>query len=225
MGQKMAQGTGLTAKQKQLLDLAVKEPYILKTFYLSGGTALSYWYLYHRQSDDLDFFSLLPFDYARIVRWIRHNKENSGCSDTRFDEDYGFLMIQLQYPDSEILKIDFHHYTTMKLTSGILWHGLEIDSLTDIAVNKVRTIATLPRTRDYIDLFCIMKRESWTLDDLIIKSNIKFKESIDLLQLVKNFLKVSEYTDFPIMHIPFYQKDMYEFYEDLARSLKSKILK
>ena len=61
--------------------------------------------------------------------------------------------------------------------------------------------------------------------NLITNSEKKFSEQIDPLQLAKNFLKASEYTDFPIMFVPFSEKDMYGFYEQLARDLKSKILK
>lgn len=67
MEQKMAPGTGLTPQQEQLLALAIKEPYFLNTFYLSGGTALSSWYLHHRESYDLDFFSLVSFSETEMV--------------------------------------------------------------------------------------------------------------------------------------------------------------
>ena len=221
----MAQGAGLTARQEQLLDVLIREPYILKTFYFSGGTALSYWYLHHRQSDDLDFFSLVPFDYDRIARCFRKNKEDIEYSDIRFDEDYGFLMVYLQYPDKSFLKTDFHYYSKEKISQGIRWRGLEIDSLMDITVNKLRTISTFPRTRDYIDFYCIMQKEPWLLDDLIIKSKKKFHESIDVLQLAKNFLKVREYRDYPKMLIPFQEKEMEFYYENLVKILKPKILK
>lgn len=221
----MAQGTGLTAQQKQFLDLAIREPYILKTFYLSGGTALSSWYFHHRESFDLDFFSLIPFDYERIIRWIRFQKDHIGYTHIQLDEDYGFLTVYLRYKNNEALKIDFHHYTKTKLISGIRWRELEIDSLRDIAVNKLRTIATLPRTRDYLDLYIIMTNKPVRLDRLIEDCKNKFGEEMDYIQLAKNFLKVSEYTDFPKMLIPFEGKNMYTFYENLARKLKTKILK
>ncbi len=40
-----------------------------KEFYLTGGTALSFFYLRHRKSNDLDFFTnnpelILPFSYS-----------------------------------------------------------------------------------------------------------------------------------------------------------------
>jgi hypothetical protein len=221
----MAPGAGLTARQKQLLDLAIRENHLIETFYLSGGTALSSWYLHHRESYDLDFFSLIPFNYDRITRWIIHNKENIGYKEVRFDEDYGFLMVYFRYSILESLKIDFHHYTKTRLDETIHWNGLKIDSLLDIAVNKVKTITTLPRTRDYVDLYCILQKKQWNIGSLIKKSTLKFQEEIDTMQLAKNFLKVSEYTDFPRMLIPFNKKDMVSFYEDLAGKLRSKILK
>ncbi|MBI4065037.1 nucleotidyl transferase AbiEii/AbiGii toxin family protein, partial [Candidatus Gottesmanbacteria bacterium] len=210
MEQKMAQGAGLTSRQKQFLDLAIKDPYIVKTFYLSGGTALSYWYLHHRQSDDLDFFSTTPFDYERLVRWFHHNKQALAYQEARFDEDYGFLTVRLRFSDGSRLLVDFHHYSNTILEPGIIWRGLTVDSLFDITVNKMKTIATLPRTRDYIDLYFILKSKPRELVDLVEKITKKFKEHVDPILLAKNFLKVSEYTDFPKMLVPYKKEDVYD---------------
>jgi predicted nucleotidyltransferase component of viral defense system len=44
---------------------------VLKDFYLAGGTALAGFYLGHRLSEDLDFFTTLPQAVARIPPLIR----------------------------------------------------------------------------------------------------------------------------------------------------------
>ena len=75
MAQKMAQGTGLSLRQKQFLGVVLRQPYILDNFYLSGGTALSSWYLHHRESYDLDFFTQRPFDGERIAIWVKNHQE------------------------------------------------------------------------------------------------------------------------------------------------------
>lgn len=225
MEQTLAPGAGLTPRQKQFLDLAVSEPYFRETFYLSGGTALSSWYLHHRESYDLDLFSLAPFDYGTIRQWFRQNQTPIGYKYSTFDEDFGSLAVNLRYPNDTFLKIDFNHYAKTKLSPEIMWHGLKIDSLYDITVNKVDTIATRPRTRDYVDLYFILTANSWPIQNLVNDAAIKFSEKIDQVNLAKNFLKVSEYTDFPKMLVPFDRKDMERFYLDLARSLKSEILK
>ena len=47
--------------QIRILKLFFATPFS-KTFFLTGGTALSAFYLKHRESQDLDFFSLSSFD-------------------------------------------------------------------------------------------------------------------------------------------------------------------
>lgn len=224
MEQTMALGAGLTARQEQLLDLAIREPYFLDTFYLSGGTALSSWYLHHRESYDLDFFSIHPFDYDRISRWFREQRSALGYDSIQIDEDYGFLTARLRYPNNDLLKIDFNNYARVRIQQGVQWRGLEIDSLRDIAVNKIHTLANRPRTRDYVDVYGIFKKYDIQLSSLIADAERKFEETIDALQLVKNFLKVKEYKDLPIMLVPFDRKQMDAFFTSLARSLKKEII-
>lgn len=225
MGQTLAPGAGLTPRQEQLLDLAVGEAYFIETFYLSGGTALASWYLHHRESYDLDFFSDHPFDYDKISRWFRFYRERLGYDSMQIDEDYGFLTVRLRYPGREVLKVDFNNYSRIRMQKGMHWRGLEIDSLRDIAVNKLFTLATIPRTRDYVDVFFILSQHTMKLSSLLSDAEKKFREKVDPLQLMKNFLKVGEYKDLPIMRKSFDQKDMHRFFFSLARSLKKDILK
>jgi predicted nucleotidyltransferase component of viral defense system len=55
----------LTPQQKEFLDIVSEDKYLCKKFYLTGGTPLSAFYLYHRISEDIDLFceeeiNLLP---------------------------------------------------------------------------------------------------------------------------------------------------------------------
>ena len=73
--------TILTKRQRQLLILLSKQAIITKKFYLSGGTALAEYYLRHRYSEDLDFFSLDEVDPMAIQvilkkQWSVRNKLN-----------------------------------------------------------------------------------------------------------------------------------------------------
>lgn len=223
MEQTLAAGTGLTARQKQLLELAVSEVYITDHFYLTGGTALSSWYLHHRESYDLDFFSENRFDYDRLIRWFRQYESDINPSAMIFDEDWGFLEVKIRYPDNERLKVDFNHYPVQRVKKGISWKGLAIDSIYDIAVNKLQTISERPRTRDFVDLYCIWQAHPLRLQDLMRDVKKKFLGHTDRLQLAKNFLKVVEYTDLPTMLIPFDRDLMDEFFTALARSLKKDV--
>lgn len=67
--------TILTKRQQQLLQAFSLENYIQQSFYLSGGTALAEYYLQHRLSEDLDFFSLQEVDPKAIQIIFKKNKQ------------------------------------------------------------------------------------------------------------------------------------------------------
>ena len=46
-----------TQEQKLIFDQIKNNQYLTDNFYFTGGTALSYFYLNHRYSEDMDFFS------------------------------------------------------------------------------------------------------------------------------------------------------------------------
>ena len=221
----MANAKRLTARQKQFLELVCQEPYIRSHFYLSGGTALSSWYLHHRESFDLDFFTCEPFDDEIITHWVKSSQKSIGYKLVSINEDFGFLMVTFRYPDDTFLKIDFNRYTDIRLKKGLFWQGIEIDSLYDIAVNKLETVSSSPRSRDYVDLYCILQHHSFKFKELVRGVEKKFSERVDWLQLIKNFLKVVEYNDLPTMLIPFDRRQMDEFFTKLAKSLKKDVFK
>ncbi|MEK7533305.1 MAG: nucleotidyl transferase AbiEii/AbiGii toxin family protein [Patescibacteria group bacterium] len=225
MAQKVEKGTGLSLRQEQFLAVVLQTGEILKQFYLSGGTALSSWYLHHRESYDLDFFSDQSFDGEKIAQWIRQHEKQLHHQAFVVNDDFGFYTFLFRYPDNSRFKVDFAHYTAQRITKGMNWKGLEIDSMYEIAVNKIHTIRTHPRERDYVDLYCILKKTNWSIDKLLIDADRKFDATTDILQVAKHFLKAAEITNYPKMLIPFDEHDMYDFYEKLAKKLKSKILK
>ena len=64
--------------QREVLTQLITHPDIEKNFFLTGGTALSVFYLHHRLSDDLDLFTKDFLNLAAIDFWIKTNwpKEN-----------------------------------------------------------------------------------------------------------------------------------------------------
>ena len=99
----------------------------------------------------------------------------------------------------------------------------------DIAVNKIHTIASRTRVRDYIDLYFIMKNSELPnvkyLEKLRLDSQAKFDWPLEVKNLVTAFLKVKDLkkADFPKMLVPFNEKAMEDFFLKLSKSLKSDI--
>ena len=63
--------TILTPNQHRLLEYAAKSPTVAEHFYLTGGTALAEFYLQHRVSEDLDFFTKDPIIEVEILQWVQ----------------------------------------------------------------------------------------------------------------------------------------------------------
>lgn len=152
MGDEMAQGKGLTRRQEEFLAVVLKTPYVLKKFYLTGGTALSYWYLDHQESYDLDFFSSEEVNASHIARWLNNNKNILHITNISHEGELGFNFFTLTFSNRDKLKIDFNYFPSERIERGHVWKGLQIDSLYDIAVNKLETIDLSPRGKDYVDL-------------------------------------------------------------------------
>lgn len=95
----------LTKEQKFLLDLISKNKYFADTFYFTGGTALSEYYLRHRFSDDLAFFSQSKIEQDIIFTIINNWSDKIGFKiQSRFvDVVYRF---ELSFPTKVTIKID-----------------------------------------------------------------------------------------------------------------------
>lgn len=222
----MAQGKGLTRRQKEFLAVVLQTPYILKKFYLGGGTALSSWYLHHRESFDLDFFSEQEeVNSAYITAWLNSQKDKLGIVDIIHDEQFGFNFFNLTYSNGDKLKVDFSYFPSERIKKGFIWKGLQVDSMYDIAVNKFHTIATFPRGRDYFDLYLILRQEKWSIEQLRKDAAIKHGIRQETLHVARQFLRSIEFSDPPKMLIPFDRKSMDNFFIKLAKSLESGIFK
>lgn len=103
---------------------------------------------------------------------------------------------------------------------------MSIDSLKDIAVNKLFTIYQKPRGRDFYDLYFIFKKQpELTLEKLIKLARIKFDFNIDILQLGTNLTKSKLISDDPILKKKINQLFIKDFFLNEAKKLKNNFIK
>ena len=211
----------LTPKQVLFLELFNKSPFV-HAFYLSGGTALCGFYIPYRYSDDLDFFSIEEFDAQEILFWLKSVKNQLGFTALDIQTSFNRNLIFLEFND-EILKTEFTYYPFTTKHSE-MYKKIRIDSIEDIALNKLFTIYQNPRLRDYMDLYMIMQKEKYSFSQLSRDARIKFDWHIDPVQLGSRLLQVKVRKDVPsaIDHFDF--EGMEKFYLGIARELGSKIL-
>ena len=217
----------LTPTQKVLLGEISQYPPLTNRFYLTGGTALAEFYFHHRISEDLDFFSEEEFDTTYITVFFKKNEEKVGLREIDLQRKPNRFIYFLRFK-KEKLKVDFafYPYPRIRADLGKRLNSLRIDSVFDIATNKVFTLFQHPRLRDYIDLYFIFKKiPDFDLEELVAYARNKFDFVVDRKELAKNFLKVLdlEQADFPRMLIPFDRKEMEDFFLKLAKSLEKDI--
>ncbi|PIY78721.1 MAG: hypothetical protein COY82_00990 [Parcubacteria group bacterium CG_4_10_14_0_8_um_filter_35_7] len=219
----MAQEEILTLGQKKILDLVSKEDYLVRKFYLTGGTPLAAFYLFHRISDDLDFFSEQEIHLPSIEKFIGKTKEGLNLIKIDYRKFLGLHSFYLFFSQKNFLKIDFNYYPFPRIERGVKYKNIIVDSLYDIAVNKVHTISMKPRARDFIDIYFIVKKKGWGFKKLLIDAKVKFDWHIDPIQLGNQLIKATELKDYPRMLKKIDHKEWQGFFIKEARKLKKEI--
>lgn len=203
-------------EQKIILDVIEKEEYFRSSFYFTGGTALAYFYLQHRYSEDLDFFSDSRFDNQIILSYVeKWSKEYDFTYSSNFAEVvYIFL---LTFKNKGELKLDFAYYPYKRLEKGKIFNGISVDSLTDIAVNKLLTITQRTDVKDFVDLFFLL--ETFTVWDLLEGVRVKFGMKIEPFILSSDFLKVEDFDYLPRMIKPVTLDALKKFFREQAKEI------
>ncbi len=215
----------LTDNQKKFLSFFSKETSLVKFFYFTGGTCLSEYYLNHRYSEDLDFFSEKEFNQKDISIFLQSNKKVIGNESIDYQQSFNRNIFQLIYSNNSILKVEFTYFPFKRIDETNKIANMSIDSLKDIAVNKLFTIYQNPRGRDFYDLYFILKKQTeWSLKQLIRLARIKFDFNIDYLQLGTNLTKAKLMIDDPILNKKINHKIIKEFFLNEAQKIKNKFL-
>ena len=212
----------LTKIQKEFLECFGRNE-LSKSFYLTGGTALSEYYIPYRYSEDLDFFSENEINKEAIVVFLRSIKRK--LNYITYDENTSFNrnIFVLSFKEY-LLKTEFTYFPFPQIETPKVTDGIKVDSITDIAVNKLFTIYQKPRSRDFMDLYMICRKYGFSLDELAKKARIKFDWHIDQLKLGSQFLLAKELKDFPRLIVSMDDKDWQDFFLKEARKLKEKIM-
>jgi len=213
----------LTERQKKFLESFSADEFLSKHFCLSGGTALAGFYLHHRYSEDLDFFSETEFDITEINVFFTKIKKGLNIKKLDFKQSYNRNIFFCHF-DDEILKIEFTYFPFPKIEKVDFKDGLGIESMIDLAVNKLFTIYQRTAARDYIDLYFICKEKDYKISDLISKARVKFDWYIDFIQLATQFIKVKDVFDLPRMVKEIEPREWQIFFIKEAENLKKEIL-
>lgn len=212
----------LTPLQRFIFDEFSKDKRLIKQFYFTGGTALSGAYLQHRESEDLDFFSETDFDKDMADKFIQKVSGIQGLQ-IKLTQRERTRIYELVKSNKVQIKIDFAYYPYKRLKKSLNIHGVKVDSLFDIATNKLQTVTNRTEVKDFVDLYFLLKK--FTLWDLMYAVKEKFKLELDLIWLGSDFLKMTKFEDLPKMLVPLNLKDLQDFYKEKAKELGMSVVK
>ena len=215
----------LTVDQKAVLDLVGKNSYISENFYLTGGTALAEYYLKHRYSDDLDFFTERgDVDNLVLNIFVNEVKTKLKFASVEYRKIHDRRIFFFKKNSNE-LKVEFTAYPYPKLQTRKKAGQVNIDSLYDISVNKLTALIDRIEVKDFTDLYFVLNEENLKLENLLLGVKEKFGLKYDPLTLGGEFAKVRTFNDLPRMIKPLTLDVLKDFYSDLAKSLREKILR
>lgn len=216
----------LSARQLDFLELLGQNQEIVNRFYWTGGTVLAEFYLRHRLSEDIDLFTEKEeVNQELIETFLIKSKSQLGFKSIKRSQFLGLFSYFLVYNKNETLKVDFNYYPFERIEKGGNFKNITYDSLYDIAINKVHTIAMKPRARDFIDIFFIVKEKKYLFVKMLADAKIKFDWHIDAIQLGAQLLKAKEVKDYPRMIKKIDHKEWQNFFLNEAKKLKKEIFK
>ncbi|MBN2357754.1 nucleotidyl transferase AbiEii/AbiGii toxin family protein [candidate division KSB1 bacterium] len=212
--------------QRELLINLIGQNILKSDFFLTGGTALSVFYLNHRISNDLDLFTITEIDLSEVAYSLRSLWKNAYI---KIKESSTFLSLLIQD-----IKIDFvidplslaeqreYYYLTPN-------RGLSIDTIRNISSNKLGALVGRTEPKDFIDFYFLLKSyQKPSLADIYedaIKKDAIFEDPPTVAFQIEegvSFLKKNPEI-FPPVLIDFDPHDFFKFYQSLTSWIYLKI--
>ncbi len=221
----MLRGKGLLRPlQRHFLDLWASLPE-QASFYLTGGTALAEFYLGHRLSFDLDFFTAeepLIVPLSRKLESVASRYELAVSVVRRFTS-----YVELVFTGKEdSLRVELALDSPYRLASPLLSeYGVWVNNWLDLAVDKVLAYYGRAEPRDAVDLHFIFQREPvQKLLELAAQKDPGF----DLYWFAVALHRITEAPDqaeaWPVqMLLPFDPLEVKRSFQDLALRLMMQI--
>jgi predicted nucleotidyltransferase component of viral defense system len=149
--------------QREIILEFINHNILKDDFFLTGGTALSVFYLHHRRSKDLDFFTLTQIDLSEIDFNLKTIWKSSY---TKIKESPNFLSALIQNVKTDFV-IDPLSFEEEK--EQYSFHANKfflVDTIRNIFSNKFCAIVSRTEPKDFVDFYCInskLKSDSLSL--------------------------------------------------------------
>ena len=203
----------LTPLQQKVLNAFFSVPDLKKQFYLTGGTALSAFFLKHRLSDDLDFFTH-AVSIESVERLIEDVWTGAGLHVTKERSSPSYR----RYRINRELQVDVVKDVDFRVGSPELQQNFMVDNLKNIAVNKVLAIYGRLDAKDYVDLYFLKPVLKFNILNLLDLARQKDK-GLENFQWAKIIADVDTFTVLPRLVEPLSLDKLKTFFHTLRDEL------
>lgn len=212
----------LTSYQTQILRTFFASN-IGKQFFLTGGTALAAFYLAHRQSNDLDFFTLEEFDSLELEKLLaKIAKETSADIKTKVKTAEYYEVYLENKKEDWVQRLDFVKEQPVVFGERTTVDGVTVDSLENIASNKILTIYGRLEPKDYLDLHFILRETDLDFSELFEKTKKK-DTGLHEFYFANMVADVASLKHFPKTLKPFSKEELVNFYLELSEKILKEI--
>jgi len=213
----------LTGMQEQVLRLLFEKGLGERGYYLTGGTALSEFYLQHRYSDDLDLFTreikAPDADFPDMRNWLI----SSGFTITnaQLQPEFVRFFVRQEKESEDALKIELARDAGAMLAPPLRIDKMIVDSFEDISVNKICAIygRMPPEVKDFCDLHFILNTSGFSIEYLLARARenqADFDTEEGRLTFAVNLMSAREFRHLPRMLKPLSLDELRERLEPLA---------
>lgn len=129
-----------------------------KYFFLTGGSALAHYYLKHRYSEDLDFFTE-ESDRVKLVTGVIIKLSKDLSLNYESSRKYETFCEYFVMSESERIKLHFAQDTPFRFKPIIHDDNLDFfyDNELDISCNKFSALFDRHDTKDFVDIYFLSK--------------------------------------------------------------------
>jgi len=186
-----------------------------KTTYLAGGSCLAL-QLGHRKSIDFDFFTSKPFELVEVITIL------SGIG--KYDGEY-------ETPRTLVgkfnqIKFSLFYYPYELIDKVVVYQGIDLAGLKDIAAMKLVAITDRGTKKDYVDLY-FLANKCFSIEEMFNFYDMKYHNfEINKMTLLKSlqYFEDADESEMPVMVEKLDWDKVKEFFEKETVKLAKKYL-
>ncbi|MEK6815835.1 MAG: nucleotidyl transferase AbiEii/AbiGii toxin family protein [Nitrospirota bacterium] len=167
----MPQREVLSPFQKKVLSVfsSIEES---RAFHMTGGTALAAFFLGHRLSEDIDFFTPDEHLISVLAEKFKNALLSVGIQVSEIRNFRSFWEAVLTQ-GGESIKVQLGYDSPFTLSDFVEELGLKVHSLQDIAAGKLLALYGRAEERDFIDIYLLARDGRLSLDEMIDLAKMK----------------------------------------------------